>query len=106
MLVFQSTWLHIIYNGFFLYWMFTGDVYLQTLSVIRFMINIIDFWITFGWLCFTSHRQRGHIETAPHLLSLAKDVEFLSLPQYVPTNVKLAIACATSLSCMQYIRFL
>ena len=28
-----------------------------------------------GWLCLTSHRQRGHLETAPHLLSLAKDVK-------------------------------
>ena len=27
------------------------------------------------WLCLTSHRQRGHLETAPHLLYLAKDVE-------------------------------
>ena len=27
------------------------------------------------WLCLTSHRQRGHLETAPHLLSLAKDVK-------------------------------
>ena len=28
-----------------------------------------------GWLCLTSHRQQGHLETAPHLLSLAKDVK-------------------------------
>ena len=29
-----------------------------------------------GLLCFTSHRQRGHLETAPpHLLSLAKNVK-------------------------------
>ena len=29
-----------------------------------------------GWLVvFTSHRQRGHLETAPNLLSLAKDVK-------------------------------
>ena len=28
-----------------------------------------------GWFCFTSHRQRGHLEMAPHLLSLAKDVK-------------------------------
>ena len=36
------------------------------------------------WLCFTSHRQRGHLETAPHLLSLAKDVK---LGKYtVPTG--------------------
>ena len=28
-----------------------------------------------GKLCFTSHRQRGHLETAPHLLSLPKDVK-------------------------------
>ena len=26
-------------------------------------------------LCFTSLQQRGHLETAPHLLSLAKDVK-------------------------------
>ena len=30
-----------------------------------------------GWLCYTSHRQRGHLETAPHLLSLAKDVKLV-----------------------------
>ena len=44
------------------------------------------FWLV-GWLCFTSHRQRGHLETAPpppHLLSLAKDVK-LSL-YTVPTG--------------------
>ena len=37
-------------------------------------------WLV-GWLCFTSHRQRGHLETGRHLhsLSLAKDVETLSL---------------------------
>ena len=35
-------------------------------------------------LCFTSLQQRSHIETAPHLLSLAKDVE---LGKYtVPTG--------------------
>ena len=28
-----------------------------------------------GWLCFTSHRQQGHLETAPHSLSLLKDVK-------------------------------
>ena len=28
-----------------------------------------------GWLCLTSYRQRGHLETAPPLLSLAKDVK-------------------------------
>ena len=27
------------------------------------------------WLYFTSHRQRGHLETTPHLLFLAKDVK-------------------------------
>ena len=37
-----------------------------------------------GWLGFTSHQQRGHLETAPPLLSLAKDVE---LGKYtVPTG--------------------
>ena len=29
----------------------------------------------FVCLCLTSHRQRGHLETAPHLLSLSKDVK-------------------------------
>ena len=28
-----------------------------------------------GWLCFTSYRQRGYLETTPHLLSLANDVK-------------------------------
>ena len=28
-----------------------------------------------GCLCLMSHRQRGHLETAPHLLSLAKDMK-------------------------------
>ena len=37
------------------------------------------------WLCFTSHR-RGHLETAPHLLSLAKDMK---LSKYtVPTGIR------------------
>ena len=37
-----------------------------------------------GLLCFTSHGQLGHLETAPHLLSLAKDVK---LGKYtVPTE--------------------
>ena len=29
----------------------------------------------YGWLCYRSHRQRGHLETAPHLLSIAKNVK-------------------------------
>ena len=33
-------------------------------------------WLV-GWLCLTSHRQRGDLETAPHLLSLAKDVKLV-----------------------------
>ena len=37
-----------------------------------------------GWLCLTSHRQRGHLETVPSLklLSLAKEVKlnFYSVP--------------------------
>ena len=38
----------------------------------------------FVCLCFTSHRQLGHLEMAPHLLSLAKDVK---LGKYiVPTG--------------------
>ena len=36
------------------------------------------------YVCISSHRQRGHLETAPHLLSLAKDVK---LDKYtVPTG--------------------
>ena len=31
-------------------------------------------WLV-GWSFVTSHRQRGHLETAHHLLSLAKDVK-------------------------------
>ena len=35
-------------------------------------------------MCFTFHQQRGHLETTPHLLSLAKDVK---LGKYtVPTG--------------------
>ena len=35
-----------------------------------------------GWLCFTSHKQQGHLEMAPHLLSLVKDVKlgFYTVP--------------------------
>ena len=35
-----------------------------------------------GWLCFTSYRQRCHLEMAPHLLSLVKDVKlgFYTVP--------------------------
>ena len=37
-----------------------------------------------GWLIFTSHRQQGHLETAPppHLLSLTKEVKlgFYTVP--------------------------
>ena len=36
-----------------------------------------------GLLCLTSHRQRGHLETAPHLLCLAKDVK---LDKYTVRN--------------------
>ena len=40
--------------------------------------------ILVGWLCFTSHRQRGHLDRHPHLLSLVKD---LKLGKYtVPTG--------------------
>ena len=39
-------------------------------------MRVTNFYIQqFGWLCFTSHRQRGHLERHPHLLSLAKDVK-------------------------------
>ena len=35
-----------------------------------------------GWLCYATRRQRGHLETAPHLLFLAKDVKlgFYTIP--------------------------
>ena len=35
-----------------------------------------------GWLCFTFHGQQGHLETAPLLLSLAKDLKlgFYTVP--------------------------
>ena len=35
-----------------------------------------------GWLCLASHQQRGHLETAPHSLSLAKDMKlgFYTVP--------------------------
>ena len=38
-------------------------------------------WLV-GWLCFTSHRQRGHLATATRLLSLAKDLKlgFYTVP--------------------------
>ena len=38
-------------------------------------------WLV-GWLCFTSHRHGDHLETAPHLLSLVKDVNlgFYTIP--------------------------
>ena len=35
----------------------------------------IAYNIMVGWLCLAPHRQRGHLETAPHLLSPAKDVK-------------------------------
>ena len=46
-----------------------------------------------GWLvglCFTSHRQRGHLETAPHLLSHAKDEKlgFYTVPTGNRTSVR------------------
>ena len=25
----------------------------------------MDVWVVDGWLCITSHRQRGHLETVP-----------------------------------------
>ena len=38
-------------------------------------------WLV-GWLCFTPHRQRGHLETAPPFTVLAKDVKlgFYTVP--------------------------
>ena len=39
-----------------------------------------------GWLCFTSHRQRGHLETPPPIYKgLAKDVK---LDKYTVPTVK------------------
>ena len=32
------------------------------------LTNVLHLWLTiskYGWLCLTSHRQRGHLETAP-----------------------------------------
>ena len=29
------------------------------------MTEIISIIVEVGWLCLTSHRQRGHLETAP-----------------------------------------
>ena len=55
--------------------------YLSQLKIfVQINTYIVAQWIIMptnddGWLCFTSHRQRGHLETAPHLLSLAKDVK-------------------------------
>ena len=52
-----------------------------TITMIPIQSNVG--WLV-GWLCLTSHRQRGHLETAPPLLSLAKDVK---LDKYtVPTG--------------------
>ena len=43
--------------------------------------NSLNYWY-FGWLCFTSHLQRGQLETTPHLLSLGKDMKlgFFTIP--------------------------
>ena len=52
-------------------------------------ISLFDFNWLVGCLCLTSHRQRGHLEKAPHLLSLAKDVK---LDKYtVPTTLILVM---------------
>ena len=49
----------------------------------RYLMKNSICWLV-GCFCLTSHRQRGHLETAPHLLSLAKDVK---LDKYtVPTG--------------------
>ena len=31
----------------------------------KLLILIVVETVWFGWLCLTSHRQRGHLETAP-----------------------------------------
>ena len=67
--------------------------------------QITSCWLV-GWLCLTSHRQRGLLETAPHLLSLAKDVK---LDKYIVPHRELnpgpshgsplRYRCATQASC-------
>ena len=45
---------------------------------VSYLVRLVvyaDLFLAVGWLCFTSHRQRGHLETAPHLLSIVKDVK-------------------------------
>ena len=46
------------------------------------LFKLVYLIYTVSWLCLTSHRQRGHVEMRPHLLSLAKDVKlgFYSIP--------------------------
>ena len=41
--------------------------------------NYLYVKIEVGWLCFTSHRQRGHLETAPPFTVLceAREARFL-----------------------------
>ena len=34
-------------------------------SVIIYMCSKAVWWTMVGWLCLTSHRHRGHLETAP-----------------------------------------
>ena len=36
--------------------------------------NYMHGWLV-GWLCLTYYRQQGHLETAPNLLFLAKDMK-------------------------------
>ena len=46
-------------------------------------------WFVVCWLCLTSHRQQGHLETGLHLLSLAKDVKlgFYTTPPGIEPKV-------------------
>ena len=48
------------------------------------MILTIWYRLLIGWLCFTSHRQRGHLETAPPFTVPCKgrDIEKINYTQY------------------------
>ena len=75
----------------------------QYLYLNNLILNKITFrGFFYGWLRFTSHRQGGHLETAPYLVSLVKDVE---LSKYtVPTGnrtpgCRVAVHYATAAPC-------
>ena len=56
----------------------------------------------YNFVCFTSHRQRGHLETPPppHLLSLANDVKlgFYTVPTGNRTPGRCAAVCYTTVA--------